>query len=88
MTNGDIIKGKMKQAQGKAQDALGKATDSTEDRIKGNLKQAEGEIQEGFGKAKQAVKNTMNDMKTDAEHPRRRNGGGVSCERVRAALET
>jgi len=68
MTNGDIIKGKMKKAEGQAQDAFGKATDSTEDRVKGNLKQAEGEIQEGFGKTKQAVKNAVNDTKR--EHPR------------------
>ena len=63
MTNGDIVKGKMKQAEGKAQDSLGKATGSTEDEIKGNLKQAEGKIQEGFGKVKQAVKNAVNDTK-------------------------
>ncbi len=66
MTNGDIIKGKMKQAEGTAQDSLGKATDSTEDRIKGNLKKAEGEIQEGFGKVKEAVKTAIDDTK----HPR------------------
>jgi uncharacterized protein YjbJ (UPF0337 family) len=73
MTNGDIIKGKMKQAEGKAQDNFGKATDSTEDQVKGNLKQAEGKVQEGFGKVKQAVKNTVNDAKHDVktEHPRR-----------------
>jgi uncharacterized protein YjbJ (UPF0337 family) len=65
MTNGDIIKGKMKQAEGKAQDNFGKATDSTEDQIKGNIKKAEGKIQEGFGKVKEAVK----DVK--AERPRR-----------------
>lgn len=70
MTNGDIIKGKMKQAEGKAQDTLGKATDSTEDRIKGNLKQAEGEIQEGFGKVKSAVKAAVDDYK--ANHTTRR----------------
>jgi len=69
MTNGDIIKGKLKKTEGKAQDAFGKATDSTEDRIEGNLKQAEGEIQEGFGKMKQAVKNVVND--TTRDHPPR-----------------
>ncbi len=63
MTNGDIVKGKMKQAEGRAQDSLGKATDSTEDVVKGNLKQAEGKIQEGLGKAKQAVKDAVNDIK-------------------------
>ena len=65
MTNGDIIKGKMKKAEGESQDSLGKATDSTEDRIKGNIKKAEGEIQEGFGKVKEAVKNTVDDIKRD-----------------------
>ena len=62
MTNGDIIKGKMKQAEGKAEKALGSAADSTEEVVKGNLKQAEGKIQEGFGKVKEAVKKTVNDI--------------------------
>ena len=65
MTNGDIVKGKMKQTEGKAQDTIGKATDSTEDRVKGNLKQAEGKIQEGFGKVKEAVKTAVDDVKTE-----------------------
>jgi uncharacterized protein YjbJ (UPF0337 family) len=61
MTNKDIVKGKMKQAEGKAEDALGQATDSTEHQVKGKLKQAEGHVQEGFGKVKQAVKDAMDD---------------------------
>lgn len=58
-TNKDIIKGKLKQAQGKVQEGYGKAVDSPMDETKGVLKQAEGNIQEGYGKAKQAVKNTI-----------------------------
>ena len=65
MTNGDIVKGKLKQSEGKAQDALGKATGSTEDEVKGNLKQAEGKIQEGFGKVKEAVKTAVADVKAE-----------------------
>ena len=63
MTNGDVVEGKIKQAEGKAQNTVGTVTDSTQDKVEGNLKQAEGQIQEGFGKAKEAVKNALNDTK-------------------------
>ena len=63
MINEDIVKGKLKQAEGKAQDAKGDLTDSPTDDIQGKLKQAEGKIQEGFGKAKEAVKNAVDEKK-------------------------
>lgn len=59
MTNENIVKGKLKQAEGKAQDAAGDLTDSPADDIKGKLKQVEGKIQEGFGKAQEAVKDVL-----------------------------
>lgn len=65
MTNEDVIKGKLKQTEGKVEDSYGKATDSTEHVVKGNLKQAEGKIQEGFGKVKEAVKNVVDEVKAD-----------------------
>ena len=63
MTNKDIVKGKLKQAEGKVQEGYGKAVDSPTDEAKGVLKQAEGHVQEGYGKAKQAVKNVIDDNK-------------------------
>jgi uncharacterized protein YjbJ (UPF0337 family) len=63
MTNKDIVKGKLKQAEGKAEDAFGQATDSPEHEAKGKLKQAEGHVQEAYGKTKQAVKDALNDSK-------------------------
>lgn len=59
MVSKDVVKGKVKQAEGKLQDAYGDATDSTEDKIEGKVKQAEGKIQEGFGHAKDDLKKRL-----------------------------
>ncbi len=63
MTNQDVVKGKLKQAEGKVEDAYGQATDNPKHEAKGKLKQAEGSVQEGYGKAKEAVKDAVNDLK-------------------------
>ena len=55
MTNEDIIKGELKQAEGKAQDAVGDITGNTDDDVAGKAKQVEGKAQELFGRAKEAV---------------------------------
>ena len=55
MANEDIIEGKIKQAEGKTQDAAGDVTGNTNDDVEGKAKQAEGKAQELFGKAKEAV---------------------------------
>ena len=55
MTNEDIIKGELKQAEGKAQDAVGDVTGNTNDDVAGKAKQVEGKAQELFGRAKEAV---------------------------------
>ena len=55
MANEDVIKGEMKQAEGKAQDAMGDVTGNTDDDVAGKAKQVEGKAQELFGKAKEAV---------------------------------
>ena len=55
MANEDIIEGKIKQAEGKAQDAAGDVTGSTEDDLAGKAKQVEGKAQELLGKAKEAI---------------------------------
>lgn len=59
MVDEDVVKGKLKQAEGKAQDAVGDVTDSPKDDAAGKAKQVEGKVQEGFGKAKDAVKDTL-----------------------------
>ena len=55
MANEDVIEGKLKQAEGKAQDAAGDVTGNTNDDVEGKAKQVEGKAQELFGKAKEAV---------------------------------
>ena len=53
--NDDVAEGKLKQAEGKAQDAMGDVTGNTDDDVAGKAKQAEGKVQEGFGKVKEAI---------------------------------
>lgn len=52
----DRIKGKVKQLEGKVQEAAGDLTHSNKERVKGAAKVAEGKVQEQFGKAKDAVR--------------------------------
>ncbi len=60
MTNEDVVAGKLKQAEGKAQDALGDVTGNADDDVAGKAKQVEGKVQEGYGKAKEAVQDAVN----------------------------
>ena len=60
MVDQDVVEGKIKQGEGKVQDAVGDVTGNTNDDIAGKAKQVEGKIQEGFGKAKDAVRDTLN----------------------------
>ena len=53
--NDDIAAGKLKQAEGKTQDAVGDVTGNTDDDVAGKAKQVEGKAQELFGKAKEAI---------------------------------
>lgn len=55
MANEDIIEGKIKQVEGKAQDAAGDVTGNVNDDIAGKAKQVEGKAQELLGKAKEAI---------------------------------
>ena len=55
----DIIKGKIKQVEGKLQNAKGDITGNSEDDIKGKIKQVEGKAQEMLGKAKDAARKTL-----------------------------
>ena len=54
--NKDRIKGKIKQVQGKLQDAKGDLTGNPRDDIRGKAKQVEGKVQETWGKAKDAAR--------------------------------
>lgn len=55
MANEDVIEGKIKQAEGKAQDAAADVTGNISDDVDGKAKQVEGKVQELFGKAKEAI---------------------------------
>jgi len=59
MTDKNVIKGNLKEAEGKIQSTIGKATGSTEDRIAGAAKQAVGKVQAGVGHAKDAEKRDL-----------------------------
>ncbi len=59
MADSDVIEGKLKQAEGKAQDALGDVTGNVDDDVAGKSKQVEGKVQEGFGKAKDALRDAL-----------------------------
>ena len=59
MINKDEVKGKLKQAEGKAEAGYGDATDSPDHEVKGRVKQAEGAVQEGIGKVKEAIRKAV-----------------------------
>ncbi len=63
MTNSDIIKGKMKQTEGKIESKFGDVVDSPEHEARGVVKQVAGKIQEGYGKTRQAAENAINNSK-------------------------
>jgi uncharacterized protein YjbJ (UPF0337 family) len=54
--NTDVIKGKMKQVEGKVEMKFGEAVDSPKHEVKGAIKQATGAVQERYGKAKEVVR--------------------------------
>jgi len=60
MPDKDVVEGKLKQAEGKAQDALGDVTGNTDDDLAGKAKQVEGKVQEGVGRVKDAVRDDLN----------------------------
>ena len=49
--NRDQVEGKLKQAQGRVQDAVGDLTNDPEDDLKGKARVVEGKVQEAFGNA-------------------------------------
>lgn len=61
MADQNVVEGKLKQAEGKAQDALGDVTGNTDDDVAGKSKQVEGKVQEGYGKAKDALRDALDE---------------------------
>jgi uncharacterized protein YjbJ (UPF0337 family) len=55
----DIIKGKVKQVEGKVQEAAGILTDSEKTKLKGKAKVAEGKLEEAYGEAKQTIRKAI-----------------------------
>ena len=51
----DEVKGKLKEAEGRVQDAFGDLTNNPRDDQQGKAKQAEGQVQQGVGKVKDAL---------------------------------
>lgn len=58
--NKDQVKGTLKTAEGKIQQAAGKITGSEKQQAKGLLKQATGKTQKNYGDAKEIVKDATN----------------------------
>ena len=58
--NKDQVKGAVKDAAGKAQEKVGEAIGSTEQRAKGLAKQVEGKAEKKLGDAKEVLKDTSN----------------------------
>jgi uncharacterized protein YjbJ (UPF0337 family) len=59
VTHKDEVKGMLKEAEGKAQDAWGDLTDNPEDDAQGKAKQVEGQLQQTAGKVKKALHNAI-----------------------------
>jgi uncharacterized protein YjbJ (UPF0337 family) len=59
LTHKDEVKGKLKEAEGKAQDAWGDLTEDPEDDAEGKAKQVEGQFQQATGKVKKALHNAI-----------------------------
>lgn len=57
--NKDQVKGGAKDAAGKVQEELGRATGDKDQQAKGEARQVEGKVQKGVGNVKEAVKETF-----------------------------
>ncbi|MGO8673942.1 MAG: CsbD family protein [Capsulimonadaceae bacterium] len=56
MSNKNVIDGKLKQVEGKIQDAFGDLTGKIGHDVKGKVKQVEGRVQEIYGRVEGALK--------------------------------
>jgi uncharacterized protein YjbJ (UPF0337 family) len=55
----DRPKGKMKEVEGRLQQAKGDLTGSDKDRVEGGAKKTEGKVQNRVGKAKDAIRKAL-----------------------------
>lgn len=55
----DEVKGKLKEMEGRVQDAYGDLTDDERHDQEGKGKQVEGQMEQGVGKAKKALHNAI-----------------------------
>lgn len=60
--NSDELKGKAKDAMGRAERQVGEWTDNEKMQGEGLARQAEGKVQKGVGKVKQAGEDAMRDL--------------------------
>jgi len=65
--NRDEVKGKAKDALGRAERQVGEWTDDSEMQSEGAAKQVEGKVQKGVGKVKEAGKDIVRDVKRRSE---------------------
>jgi uncharacterized protein YjbJ (UPF0337 family) len=59
MINDDIVEGKIKETEGRVEDAYGDLTDNPEHDAKGKAKQVEGLTQQGVGHVKEAIEDAV-----------------------------
>ena len=62
MLNDDELRGKADQIKGRVKDAVGKATDDERLREEGAADEASGKVQEGFGTARRKAGETIEDI--------------------------
>lgn len=63
MPDENVIKGTLKNVEGRIQEAWGDLTDNPEDKAAGQLKQKEGKLQESTGHLKDAAKAAADSVK-------------------------
>lgn len=63
----DVVKGKVKQVEGRADNVAGAVTNDLGQQIEGKVKEAAGKVQEEFGKAKDAIRDEQ--RRTERSEP-------------------
>ena len=70
--NKDQVKGRVKEAVGKAQEVAGKAFGSTSQQAKGTMKKVGGAAQAKFGDAKETIREHDKEVERDREEANKR----------------
>ncbi|HEY3332696.1 MAG TPA: CsbD family protein [Capsulimonadaceae bacterium] len=71
MTDNNVIKGKLKQAEGLTEEAVADVTGSDKHHADGMLKQAEGKIQEAVGHVADAIKEGIHNVEVEIDKHRK-----------------